>query len=65
MKIIKLKLDAAYGINKEVEEKVEAGEEVGVDAITHKPVMSAVSGHIKQIRLEPDEHYFEVSIEGE
>ena len=65
MKTIKLKLDATFGVTKKIKDKVNSGEEIGIDSETHKPVTSPISGIVEQIILKPQEHYFEVILEGE
>ena len=60
MSDIILKADATFGLKVKIADKVREGDEIGVNADTSKALISPVSGIIRNIVFNSEEHCFEV-----
>ncbi len=58
MREIEIKVDATYGVKVKVGDKVSKGQEAGKNPFANEVVTCPVSGVVREIRFEPENHEF-------
>ncbi len=60
MRDIVLKADATSGLKVKVGDRIQRGDKIGTNPQTGEPLTSPVSGVIKDLSFEPENHVFRV-----
>jgi Na+-translocating ferredoxin:NAD+ oxidoreductase RnfC subunit len=63
MSEVVLKADATFGLKVQVADTVQQGDEIGTKPDTSEPLTSPVSGIIKGVSFNAEDHTFEILIE--
>ena len=63
MSDVVLKADATFGLKVQVSDTVQEGDEIGMEPDTSGALISPVSGIIKGVSFDAEEHTFEILIE--